>query len=95
MRHTEHPHSVAELRKMLQQVHHCHGEIARGMQDGEAQRRRQHDTAGGDAAGAPQQDRPYQEAGCYREDAAGVKQPQSFERAQTLPLRRHLMLDAA
>ena len=40
-------------------------------------------------------DRPNQDASRYHEDAAGMKQPQSLERAQTRPLRRHLMLDTA
>jgi len=45
------------------------------MQHGESQRRGQHNGTGGDAAGAPQHDRPDEHARRHHEDGDGMEEP--------------------
>src|SRR5260221_1095791 len=68
MRQSENLDRLAELGEMLYHLDQRHGEVARRMQHGETERRRQHDVAGGDLAGAPQRDRPDEDAGGGDED---------------------------
>ncbi len=79
MRQPENLDCLAELGEMLHQLDQRHSEVARRMQHGEAERGRQHDIAGGDLAGAPQRDRPDEDAGGDDEDRERMENAQPLE----------------
>jgi len=79
MRQSENLDRLAELGEMLYHLDQRHGEVARRMQHGETERRRQHDVAGGDLAGAPQRDRPDEDAGGDGEDRERMENAQPLQ----------------
>ena len=95
MGRAQHPHRLAQLGEMAQQLHHRHGEVARGMQHGEAEGRGQDHIPGGDAARPPEHDRPGEHGAGHDEDRDGVEQAQPLDGLQALALGGHLMGDLA
>ena len=93
MRQQQRRDRFGQPRDMLGDVDQRDREIARGVQDGKAERADQHDVAGGGAALLPEPDRPGEQRDDQHDRHGGVSQPQLFEIAQAAAARDHLAID--
>ena len=84
---------LREARRVLGDVDQRDGEIARGVEDGEAERADQHDLAAGDRAALPQHDRPGEQADGQHDRGCGMQEADLFEVEQAGAARRHLLAD--
>ncbi len=93
MRHEQGCDRFFEPRHVLGRIDQRDGEIARRMQNAEAQGTDEHDIAGRDQIVLPQQHRPSQQEGRERRRNDGVQQPQLLEIGEAAPPRRAFSID--